>query len=91
MIICIIYNIFKVDEISRIPHSTQAYEGNLNVDRIINLRKFSYIFKRKMELDGVLSKGEKTKTKQNKKTKTKQQQKKKKKKKKTKKKKQQHF
>ena len=46
MIVCIIYNIFKVDAINRIPHLTHAYEGNLNVDRHLNLRKFSYMFKK---------------------------------------------
>ena len=44
---------------NRISHPTQAYEGNLNVDRNLNLRKCSYIFNRTMEIGGVLSKGEK--------------------------------
>ena len=35
---------------NRISHPTQAYEGNLNVDRHLNLRNFSYMFNRKLEL-----------------------------------------
>ena len=55
MYVC--YNIFKVEEIQSNSTSIQAYEGNLNVDRHLNLRKFSYMFNRKIQLGGVLSKG----------------------------------
>ena len=44
---------------NRIPHPTETYEGILNVDRHLNLRKCSYMFNRKIELGGVLSKGAK--------------------------------
>ena len=37
----------------------QAYEENFNFNKHLNLRTFSYMFNRKIELGGALSKGAK--------------------------------